>query len=51
MILQNILKVVYLFQTREMNKKYKKNTFLKNIFWNYKKIIFFEIANVKRGVK
>lgn len=33
MILQNILKVVYLFQTREMNKKYKKNTFLKNIFF------------------
>jgi len=32
MILQNILKVVYLFQTREMNKKYKKNTFSKNIF-------------------
>lgn len=32
MILQNITKVVYLFQTREMNKKYKKNNFLKNIF-------------------
>lgn len=28
-----MLKVVYLFQTREMNKKYKKNNFLKNIFW------------------
>lgn len=32
MILQNILKVVYLFQTREMNKKHKKNNFSKNIF-------------------
>lgn len=32
MILQNILKVVYLFQTGKMNKKYKKNNFLKNIF-------------------
>lgn len=33
MILQNILKVVYLFQTREMNKKHKKNNFSKNIFF------------------
>ena len=33
MILQNILKVVYLFQTREMNKKHKKNTFFKKYFF------------------
>ena len=32
MILQNILKVVYLFQTREMNKKYKKILFRKIFF-------------------
>lgn len=41
MILQNILKVVYLFQTIEMNKKYKKNNFSKKYFFeNIKNNIF-----------